>query len=533
MDTQLVPTHLTFQPLKSFSNCPGGSHDEDQWQQFRSTPIARLPVELLEEVFVWYRDLCLEALAAEFARNNNGDKGAPNMPLSNWLAITAVCSQWRSVALQCARFWDHVVPGSAAGRSAVPEWFARTRGLPLHVTCNTSGKSDYSPLVIENMYRTRSLVIREQNFGQSPQIPIACLAFPAAEALERLHVGVVGASNLFPCRLVTPHYFFNNAAPRLTEVVLNDCSVYASALMALPALARLELVRCDVYETISANLLHILGTIPTLHDVTIVHTSLQSTWLPVHTFDLGNLRRLTFHGSEIELRWILSLVLAGGRSLERLRFRVDIANVYFLTTEWLPVIRPQLRALMGQFAARGHPLDHVDVSQHALGFFRDATCDIGIALEFEIYTTTGLTPQRELELVALFVPEEITPTSVRAGRTAERACCIYRHLSSAQKLHVDASPFEAAVFARNGEALFPAAEAVVVADGAIDTSVAAAALRRWRNDRKLKTVTLPPCLADSREEFATCAEDVRCDPPEALGVVAGATRPIVTLPWIL
>lgn len=498
------------------------------------TLVARLPVELLAEIFVWYRDLCLKDIAERFAKSSSVNAVAPNLPPSNWLAVTAVCSQWRLVALGYARFWDHIVAGTSEVAPIVPQWFARTQEVPLHIIYNTPEPSDNSTLVFKNLYRTRSLVIRERNFAQDTRTIFTYLAESAANTLERLYIGVVGASNIVPCRMPMPPYFFRHEASCLTEVVLNDCAVYASALMSLPALARLELIRCDVHETSSLNLLQILGTIPTLNDLTIVHTPLQNTWLPEQPFEFANLHRLTFHGSETDMRWILALILAGGRSLEHLRFRVDVANVYFLTTEWLPVIRLRLRALMDQFASRGHTLGHVDVAQHSLGFFTDTTRDIGIALEFEFYRTAGLSARRELELMALFLPDEITPTSVRASHTTERACCIYRRLASAQKLHVDVSQFEDAVFARDGAALFTAAEAVIIADTGIDVSTMAAAFRRWRKgDRKLKTIALPPCLADSQLEFAEFAEEVGCLPLESHIFARGDMRPIVTLPWIL
>ncbi|KAI0350462.1 hypothetical protein OH77DRAFT_1364977, partial [Trametes cingulata] len=87
-------------------------------------PIARLPPELLSEVFLHLVRRAFEEIAASYYVSSGGSR------FYKWIAITHVCNAWRAVALNTPRLWGHIV----LTRSPVfAEVFKRSKKAPLLV----------------------------------------------------------------------------------------------------------------------------------------------------------------------------------------------------------------------------------------------------------------------------------------------------------------------------------------------------------------------------------------------------------------
>ncbi|GBE86683.1 hypothetical protein SCP_0905630 [Sparassis crispa] len=115
-------------------------------------PICRLPLETLAAIF-------LEILAEAEEEQNRLHPYYSSKRAYSWIKVSHVCRRWRSVALECPRFWSHIVLTSP---KCVKELLSRSRGAMLSVMADVStgdvrGKTDALTLLFENFSRIQQL----------------------------------------------------------------------------------------------------------------------------------------------------------------------------------------------------------------------------------------------------------------------------------------------------------------------------------------------------------------------------------------
>ncbi|KAL6307275.1 hypothetical protein BKA93DRAFT_747691 [Sparassis latifolia] len=197
-----------------------------------------LPPEILAEIF-------LEILAQAEQEEKLYYHGGKTY---SWIKVSHVCHHWRSVALECPRFWSRIVP------TTCPEWveelLSRSKKARLSVTVDlstghVSGKIDAFKLLIENLSRIQQLrliasqsslqnivefmtgpapalqtFILTQTGSHMPDLPKTCYpAFPHHDETRRLqHLEIRGPISstalilpMFPCSLKHLHLNGGNA----------------------------------------------------------------------------------------------------------------------------------------------------------------------------------------------------------------------------------------------------------------------------------------------------------------------------------
>lgn len=152
-----------------------------------STPIRKLPMEILQEVFMY----CLPPSEREFS-------GAPN-GVESPMVLTRVCAQWRQVALATPRLWDtllmrfpsfHVKQVSTRKLQLMEWWLERSKAVPLTLSVNVplaSGEilKDLLPLIRAHLPRCRSLRLwLPETWLSQFSLLSGVLGTPALERLE-------------------------------------------------------------------------------------------------------------------------------------------------------------------------------------------------------------------------------------------------------------------------------------------------------------------------------------------------------------
>lgn len=120
-------------------------------------PIARLPPELLSEIFVW--------LVSKFEIRDFGDKGWARPSYHRWLIVTFVCRRWREIALRTPRMWNKIILHGKFER--ITTFLQRSAQAPLEVyqPLDVDVQHQHVPkqvleLVMESLVRIERLDIR-------------------------------------------------------------------------------------------------------------------------------------------------------------------------------------------------------------------------------------------------------------------------------------------------------------------------------------------------------------------------------------
>lgn len=124
------------------------------------TRVARLPPELLTEVFIYYRDaFAYDADPLPSPRSvavyGNSRTASPY----HWLRITHVCRHWRELALGSPRFWSTIYLTHRS--SCIDEMLARARQAPLTIrSTNVQVSEDIVKHVLQHLHRIVTFDLR-------------------------------------------------------------------------------------------------------------------------------------------------------------------------------------------------------------------------------------------------------------------------------------------------------------------------------------------------------------------------------------
>ncbi|KAG6909349.1 hypothetical protein DXG01_000949 [Tephrocybe rancida] len=289
--------------------------------------IARLPTEIVQEVFAWIT--IFEEEADLFANH------------STILSLTHVCTYWRQLALDYAPLWRRVSHLNSA--KFLNEIMPRTKDVPLSIYSTLYKQSTIQNLrtmLAHYLSRVEALGIVTPLGSTQDIVPILS-ATPPAPALERLLVCVYGKGRL----KVLPNKIFDGVVPRLRSIVLRGCSITLDSDLLSKNLTTLEL--SDLPESASPtlsvhNLLHILTKLPNLERFALLDESdhacsindnypkarlpvLQELWLTMGECGTQMLSNLLFpYTTTINLKGYSKLRLAKSDHLDTL---ADVATL--------------------------------------------------------------------------------------------------------------------------------------------------------------------------------------------------------------
>ncbi|KII87389.1 hypothetical protein PLICRDRAFT_163487 [Plicaturopsis crispa FD-325 SS-3] len=164
---------------------------------------ARLPPEVLSEIFDWYR--ALDVLESTY----------------KWIEVTHVCRHWRNVALGCPRLWSYIV-------SETPRWteelLARSKNAPLTFSATYGYPHEKSELstnmALKHMHRMAALDLTMPMLSFNKASTHFDTPAPILESLQ-LAVVTHDPTGVDGCDL--PIKFCRGIGPRLRSLSLRSC----------------------------------------------------------------------------------------------------------------------------------------------------------------------------------------------------------------------------------------------------------------------------------------------------------------------
>ena len=158
------------------------------------TPVARLPPELLSNVFT------LLAAQNYEVRHANAMYSIDTNQTNSWIRVAHVCRYWRATALATPRLWSYIV---VTTERAVGELLLRSKRAPLHVIASVPSHED-----------ERQRAVREV-MAEFSRIRALHLTGSSQALCDLFHKVSVPASMLESLKLLdrTPYYGFATTVP--------------------------------------------------------------------------------------------------------------------------------------------------------------------------------------------------------------------------------------------------------------------------------------------------------------------------------
>ncbi|TFY63017.1 hypothetical protein EVJ58_g3489 [Rhodofomes roseus] len=252
------------------------------------SPITRLPVELLEAIFMLICD-----------QDNDADT---NVATASDI-VAQVCHQWRRVALARSRLWRRIVVDHKTTLWMVEEWLRRSRAAPLLVkVVGSSAATDVLPIV--RVISTHSNHIERFELSGYPldkTVDILAEFQQPAPILESIYLQAdvdvaEPPRTLAAARAACP---FNGRMPALRHVTIVSIPL---SLATFSGLTSLDLR--DQASLSTAELLAVLSQSPNSESLLI--GIVDCTWsddtlYPTTTIELPNLRDLCLAGLQDEV----------------------------------------------------------------------------------------------------------------------------------------------------------------------------------------------------------------------------------------
>ncbi|EPQ53255.1 hypothetical protein GLOTRDRAFT_131529 [Gloeophyllum trabeum ATCC 11539] len=223
--------------------------------------IARLPPELLAEVFMAY---------AELSTSEYVDYGTTVPPYISRFRITHVRHHWREVALQTPRLWAEVV---MAKLPCVKEMLARSKEAPLSVSGSMEDSREGSEMfgsIVGEMHRAKDLNLNVQRRLLRPFHRSEPTQVPLLRSLKLSALYTRGSPSSEPLP------FISTLIPtQLRELDVTGYPLDCFRILVLPSLTRLSWSGHSTKSTVSAVLALLLHT-PLLRSLAIYDSSMIS-----------------------------------------------------------------------------------------------------------------------------------------------------------------------------------------------------------------------------------------------------------------
>lgn len=268
----------------------------------RLSPVSRLVPELFDVVFTYV------------AHDN-----PPYLPLYSWIRnITHICHEWRKIALQAPRVWNHL--RLTENRNLMREIVARSKEAPLHVMTNDPLRNMWHlALIVRQLHRIHTMKLTLSHAMADPQIPSPFHA-PELRHLElRAHSDWRTSSSLF---------FEDCDMPKLThlELLSEKFRVPWSSSIFQRSLTHVVLMhRVPSASTLKSTLKALAG-MPYLRSVSLIRvipTQLEGASLVVHLGHLESLHLVDACSSCIALLQHISYPSTAALQLEISSFSDD------------------------------------------------------------------------------------------------------------------------------------------------------------------------------------------------------------------
>ena len=242
-----------------------------------TSPISRLPVELLTQIFTHVPRIEFE----ECLRTPT----APLSPKPTWMAITQVCQHWRTMATNCKDFWSYIPLQTS------PYWVevSLARSYP----CPISFSVDFSPAPRPEWYQSSALSALRA-LSRARQVHLRGSAEPNSEFRReesRLLGPVLEVSNVQEHHMtsdsvaLSDDIILRHDTTALRSLTLTLCDVYPSSPLFCAPLLSLRLVDCRVEFP-----LEILSLLPQLR--TLVLQGTRGTRISSDVLHLPQLQHL-------------------------------------------------------------------------------------------------------------------------------------------------------------------------------------------------------------------------------------------------
>ncbi|KAI0028752.1 hypothetical protein K488DRAFT_89434 [Vararia minispora EC-137] len=286
-----------------------------------SSPIIRLPTELLTEIFLYVRQEC-----------ESGDEASDYEILPSWTIVTQVCSRWRLVALSFKLLWTKLpVGGSRWTRVAL----ASSNPLPLDIHFVLTGSAP-AVLQVEGILKALEGTSRARDIslGDAWETEHESLLAAAFSVMSRHRASLLETFDIFDNHsdglTNLPDGIFRGDVPtNLHTLVLHSIGFGSSQPLLRSPLTTLHLHSCRTNMSIQ-KMFSILATIPTLEDLSLEDTDFtdpngdpleertctELSFRP-HSIALPDLRRLSFIDTVYMITtFMLYLILPSSAILE-------------------------------------------------------------------------------------------------------------------------------------------------------------------------------------------------------------------------
>ena len=228
-----------------------------------TSPISRLPVELLTQIFA-----LVPRMEFEESLHWQATQTTPLLPQPTWIAIAQVCQHWRAIATNCKDFWSYIPLQTSP--HCVEKSLARSYPCPI------SFSIDFSPTPRPEWYRNSVLSVlrqlsraRQVHFRGSPNTELwreaSRLLNPVPEVSES---GSSVQGHMPQDSVPLPGDVSLRCDPTaLRSLTLTLCDIYPSSPLFRAPLLSLRLVDCRVEFP-----LKILTLLPQLRTLVLQNT---------------------------------------------------------------------------------------------------------------------------------------------------------------------------------------------------------------------------------------------------------------------
>ncbi|KAF8442167.1 hypothetical protein L210DRAFT_3197217 [Boletus edulis BED1] len=248
--------------------------------QMKKNPILRLPIEMLEAIFIHCARICCSKFS--------GSRTVPS-----WVNVSYVCHDWRNVALNCSRLWGYL---SVVSPRRTEELLARSKQAPLKLFVypdpqdNASLAQGFLKQAMKHVERIQELELDDLFDGSEDILfPELSLRTPL---LENLTISANTISSYWSSML------FGGDTPSLRTLGLKRCPVpwYLFNLSSLTTLS-LDDIPSD-FQPSMVDFLAMLSRMPNLTHL-YLHYAIDSatdfvTSATFHMFQKINLLHLSF-----------------------------------------------------------------------------------------------------------------------------------------------------------------------------------------------------------------------------------------------
>lgn len=221
-----------------------------------TSPISRLPVELLTQIFTHVPRI-------EFEESLHATPTAPSSPKPTWIAITQVCQHWRAIATNCKVFWSYIPLQTS------PYWVevSLARSYP----CPISFSVDFSPAPRRPEWYRNSALSALRALSRARQVHLRGSADPNSEfgrEASRLLDPVLEVSSVQDHNVtLSGDIFLRRDITALRSLTLTSCEACPSSPLFRAPLLSLRLVDCHVEFP-----LEILSLLPQLRTLVLQNT---------------------------------------------------------------------------------------------------------------------------------------------------------------------------------------------------------------------------------------------------------------------